>query len=290
MQKIHESIKMENRKFQEKICVSCNAKFSTKNPKKSKDGEYRCKNFNNNKHTLNFFHLNKDKKLRKTFGITYNEYKNLLKEQNNVCAICKSPEIRKRKSGVLYDLAVDHNHKTGKVRGLLCKNCNWALGQLKDNPNFLIDAHFYLSKHDNIPSWDEYFMNMAILASTRSKDPSTKVGAILVKDKFVLSTGYNGLASKLNDDIKERWERPLKYRLVIHAEMNAIIQGLRKRVDLTDATLYCTLYPCTECAKALIQSGIKEIIYLKRNNIRFEEDFKLSEKMFQECKVLVRSI
>ena len=120
-------------------------------------------------------------------------------------------------------------------------------------------------KRENYISWDEYFMGVALLAAMRSKDPSTQVGACIVdKDNRILSTGYNGFPSGCSDD-EFPWERDggfcdTKYPFVVHAELNAILNARGK--NLTGAKIYVALFPCNECAKAIIQSGIKEIIYL----------------------------
>lgn len=113
--------------------------------------------------------------------------------------------------------------------------------------------------------WDEYFMSIAILSSFRSKDTSTKVGACIVsKEHKVLSLGYNGMPIGIDDE-KISWKREAedeldtKYPYVCHAELNAI---LNTENVLKGATLYVTLFPCNECAKAVIQSGIKKVIFL----------------------------
>lgn len=116
----------------------------------------------------------------------------------------------------------------------------------------------------NYISWDEYFMSIAILSSQRSKDPSTKVGACIVsKDKKVLSLGYNGMPIGVDDNLipwgREGEELETKYPYVCHAELNAILNSER---NLQNGKIYVTLFPCNECAKAVIQAGIKEVIYL----------------------------
>ena len=118
-------------------------------------------------------------------------------------------------------------------------------------------------KRQDYISWDEYFMGIAMLAAKRSKDPNTQVGACIVSpDNIILSTGYNGLPCCCSDDVFP-WEREgaeTKYPYVVHAELNAILNA-GGRV-LRGARLYVALFPCNECAKAIIQSGIKELIYL----------------------------
>ncbi|MDR1698188.1 MAG: dCMP deaminase family protein [Erysipelotrichaceae bacterium] len=115
-----------------------------------------------------------------------------------------------------------------------------------------------------IISWDEYFMGMAFLSALRSKDPSTQVGACIVDaDNKVVSNGYNGMPRLLNE-AKLTWNKGKdldnKYLYVVHAELNAILNS-RAGTDLRGCRIYVTLFPCNECAKAIIQAGINEIIY-----------------------------
>lgn len=118
-------------------------------------------------------------------------------------------------------------------------------------------------KSNNYISWDEYFMGVALLSSYRSKDPNTKVGACIVnKHKRIVGIGYNGFPYGCSDD-EFPWERDgdfcnTKYPYVVHAEPNAILNSTS---DLHGATLYVSLFPCNECMKLIIQSGIKEIVY-----------------------------
>ncbi len=120
-------------------------------------------------------------------------------------------------------------------------------------------------KRSDYISWDEYFMGVALLAANRSKDPNTRVGACIVDGgNVILSTGYNGFPKGCSDD-EYPWAREgnaedTKYPYVVHAELNAILNARGK--NLSGAKLYVALFPCNECAKAIIQSGIKEIVYL----------------------------
>ena len=114
-------------------------------------------------------------------------------------------------------------------------------------------------------SWDEYFMGVALLSAKRSKDPSTQVGACIVNDdKRIIAIGYNGFPRGCDDD-KYPWGKGdtnylnNKYPYVVHAEANAILNSTK---DLKGSTLYVSLFPCNECAKLIIQSGIKKIIYI----------------------------
>ena len=118
-------------------------------------------------------------------------------------------------------------------------------------------------KRGDYISWDEYFMGVSLLAAKRSKDPNTQVGACIVdNNNIILSTGYNGFPYGCSDDLYP-WEREgddTKYNYVVHAELNAILNARGK--DLKGAKLYVDLFPCNECAKAIIQSGIAEVVYL----------------------------
>ena len=114
-----------------------------------------------------------------------------------------------------------------------------------------------------IINWDDYFMSVAYISSLRSKDPRTQVGACIVdKNHRIISTGYNGMPNNCPDsempwEAKEGLES--KYLYVVHAEQNAILYG---KNDLQGCTLYATLFPCNECSKSIIQSGISEVVYL----------------------------
>lgn len=114
-------------------------------------------------------------------------------------------------------------------------------------------------------TWDEYFMTLALLTAKRSKDPSTQVGACIVDDENkVVSIGYNGMPRHC-DDNELTWEKGEdlnnKYLYVCHAEFNAIL-NTRDGSHLNGCRIYVTLFPCNECAKAIIQTGIKKVIYL----------------------------
>lgn len=140
-------------------------------------------------------------------------------------------------------------------------------------------------------SWDNYFMAIAFIASLRSKDPNTKVGAVLVDgDKHIIGTGYNGFIkgideSKLPFCRDGEWLQT-KYPYVIHAEINCILNSITS--TLKDSTLYCTLFPCNECVKAIIQKGIKEIVYL--NEPKIHDIYVASKRLIDlsniECRKL----
>jgi dCMP deaminase len=118
-------------------------------------------------------------------------------------------------------------------------------------------------KRTDVISWDDYFMGMAHLSAMRSKDPSTQVGACIVTpSKKVVGLGYNGFPTGISDD-DFPWEKhedydQSKYAYVVHAELNAILNATSR---LDGCTMYVSLFPCNECAKAIIQSGIKTLVY-----------------------------
>ena len=144
-----------------------------------------------------------------------------------------------------------------------------------------------IKKTANI-SWDEYFMGMALLSSQRSKDPSTQVGACIVdKNNRIVSLGYNGFPNGISDD-EFSWERSgeskldTKYVYVCHAEENAILNARGK--DLSGCKIYVTLFPCNECAKMIIQTGIAEVVYFDNKYAHTEETIA-SKRMLDRANV-----
>jgi dCMP deaminase len=127
-------------------------------------------------------------------------------------------------------------------------------------------------------SWEEYFMTLALVASLKSKDPSTQVGAVIIDDKSrkLVSSGYNGFPRYIDDDRIPK-TRPEKYFYVVHAELNAILHAQR---ELTDCSLYATVFPCSDCMKTSVQTGIKRIVYLNElNGNDWQESRKATMKM-----------
>lgn len=146
-----------------------------------------------------------------------------------------------------------------------------------------------MKKQDYL-KWDEYFMGIALLSGERSKDPSTSVGACIVsEDNKILSVGYNGMPIGCSDD-EFPWEREggnldTKYFYVCHAEMNAILNYTG--VHMKGAKLYTTLFPCNECTKAIIQKGIKEVIYLS-DKYASTDSVVAAKRMFQSSGIKYR--
>ena len=149
-------------------------------------------------------------------------------------------------------------------------------------------------KRENYLNWDEYFMSIAKLTAGRSKDPNTQVGACIVSnDNRVLSTGYNGAPNNF-DDNEFPWARegnPLdtKYMYVCHAEANAIDNFRGYKKEFEGARIYVDLFPCNECAKKIIQNGIKEVVYLS-DKYKDSDSTKASKRLFDTCKVTYRQM
>lgn len=140
--------------------------------------------------------------------------------------------------------------------------------------------------------WNYRFLELAELIASWSKDPSTKTGAVVIgPDKEIRATGYNGLVRKVDDDIPERMERPTKYDFFEHAERNAVYNACLTGASLKGCTMYCTLTPCTDCARAIIQTGIKEVItyeYKPQNTDpknTWRDKLNYSAQMFKEAGV-----
>ncbi len=148
-----------------------------------------------------------------------------------------------------------------------------------------------MAKRGAYLSWDEYFMGMALLSAQRSKDPSTQVGACIVnKDRRVMGLGYNGFPAGCSDD-EFPWEREgcpndTKYPYVCHAELNAILNSVG---SLRNCAIYVGLFPCNECAKAIIQAGITEVIYLS-DKYADTDGVKASKRMLTSAGVTLRQL
>lgn len=151
-----------------------------------------------------------------------------------------------------------------------------------------------MTKRLNYLTWDEYFIALAKLTAMRSKDPSTQVGACIVSaDNRILSVGYNGAPNGFDDD-NFPWNRQgenleTKYPYVCHAEMNAVLNYRGTRKDFENARIYVDLFPCNECAKIIIQSGIKEVVYLS-NKYKDSENNIASRRLFDSCGIEYRQI
>ncbi len=140
-------------------------------------------------------------------------------------------------------------------------------------------------------NWDEYFISVAVLSGYRSKDPNTRVGACIVNErKRIVAVGYNGFPYGCDDNVYS-WEREgefldTKYPYVVHAEANAILNAT---TQLFNCTLYVNLFPCNECAKLIIQSGIKEIVYVSDKYAHLDTTIA-AKKMLDSAGVSCRKI
>lgn len=146
-------------------------------------------------------------------------------------------------------------------------------------------------KREDVLTWDEYFMGLAHLSAKRSKDPSTQVGAVIVSnDHRVVGIGYNGFPNGCSDD-EFPWDREgefaqTKYPFVVHAELNAI---LNSNSDLRGCSIYVSLFPCNECAKAIIQSGISRIVY-ESDKYADTDGTKASKRMLKAAGVKLEQL
>jgi dCMP deaminase len=149
-----------------------------------------------------------------------------------------------------------------------------------------------MKKRTDYISWDEYFMGVALLSAKRSKDPSTQVGACIVNEKNkIVGAGYNGLPMGCDDDVFP-WTKhgdflETKYPYVCHAELNAILNNIG--MDLQGCRIYTALFPCNECSKAIIQSGITEVIYLS-DKYSGNDMFIASKRMLDTAGVQYRKV
>lgn len=143
-----------------------------------------------------------------------------------------------------------------------------------------------MPKRLNTLTWDEYFMGLAHLSARRSKDPNTQVGACIVDENHrVVSVGYNGFPYGCSDDVFP-WEREgsvleTKYAYVVHAELNAILNSPR---PVAGCTLYVSLFPCNECAKAIIQAGIRKVVY-ESDKYGTTESTRASKRMLKAANI-----
>ena len=134
------------------------------------------------------------------------------------------------------------------------------------------DEYLFKLRNKERPTWDQTFIDIAKVISRRSKDPHTKVGAVLVKNNCIIGTGYNG--DPRNFRYEFNWNTPEKYDYVIHAEMNAIANACYNGCQIKDSEIYLTLSPCNHCILQLIQFGVKKVYYLKEYR-----DFELTKKI-----------
>jgi dCMP deaminase len=141
-------------------------------------------------------------------------------------------------------------------------------------------------------SWNAFFMKHVYLVASKSKDPRTKIGAVLVKDGIIISEGYNGFARGVKDYEERYINRKLKLKFVVHAECNAILNAVRHGINTSNSICYTQTYPCCDCSKTLIQAGIQEIVIHKpwKMSPTWEESSKIGREMFFEAGISIKTI
>lgn len=147
-----------------------------------------------------------------------------------------------------------------------------------------------------VPNWDEYYLEVCRVVALRSKDPNTQIGCVIVGPAHeIRSTGYNSLPRGIRDDVPERLERPTKYLWMEHAERNAIYNAARAGTATESCTLYVEIMPCMDCARAIVQAGISQVVISQQRMSQYtseyyDEHFRKVEELFGEAKVAVRRV
>jgi|TARA_R100001163_G_scaffold45955_1_gene34541 dCMP deaminase len=133
--------------------------------------------------------------------------------------------------------------------------------------------------------WDIRFMRMAHEVASWSKDPSTKVGCVLVKDRKIISMGYNGFPRLIEDDLNRLIDREVKYEMTVHAEQNAVITAALHGISTAGSTAYVTFSPCSRCAAVLINAGISTVVVSAADDIpsRWLKNFQLAAELLNEA-------
>jgi len=147
-----------------------------------------------------------------------------------------------------------------------------------------------------VPTWDEYYLRICRMVSARSKDPNTQIGCVIVGPAHeIRSTGYNSLPRGIRDDVTERFERPAKYLWMEHAERNAICNAARAGTATEGCTIYVEIMPCMDCARAIVQAGIVEVVVSAArmadySSEYYDQHFGIVEVLFREANVRVRRV
>ena len=158
-----------------------------------------------------------------------------------------------------------------------------------------------MNSHDstlkrNVPGWDEYYLNICRNVAARSKDPNTQIGCVIIGPAHeIRSTGYNSFPRGIRDDVPERLERPTKYLWMEHAERNAIYNAARAGTSTEGCTIYVEIMPCMDCARAIVQAGIRQVVISwKRmrqySSDYYDEHFRLVEVLFREACITTRRV
>ncbi len=148
----------------------------------------------------------------------------------------------------------------------------------------------------DIPGWDEYYLEICRVVASRSKDPHTQVGCVVVGPAHeIRTTGYNSFPRGIRDTVPERLERPTKYLWIEHAERNAICNAARCGTALEHCTIYVEIMPCMDCGRAIVQAGIREVVVSSKRMEQYSSDyydqhFRMVEALFQEAGIVVRRV
>jgi len=148
----------------------------------------------------------------------------------------------------------------------------------------------------HVPGWDEYYLNICTTVASRSKAPTTQVGCVIAGPAHeIRSTGYNSLPRGIRDDVPERFVRPTKYLWMEHAERNAIYNAARCGTPLEGCTIYIALMPCMDCARAIVQAGIRQVVVSgdrmsQYSSEYYDEHFRMVDELFQEAGIGVRRV
>src|SRR3984885_13669036 len=147
-----------------------------------------------------------------------------------------------------------------------------------------------------IPAWDQYYLEICKVVALRSKDPNTQIGCVIVGPNHeIRSTGYNSFPRGIRDDVPERLVRPTKYLWIEHAERNAICNAARAGTATESCTIFVEIMPCMDCARAIVQAGITEVVISKERMEQYSSDyydqqFGISEVLFREAGIPVRRV
>jgi dCMP deaminase len=147
-----------------------------------------------------------------------------------------------------------------------------------------------------VPSWDEYYLRICQVVGARSKDPNTQLGCVIVGPAHeIRSTGYNSFPRGIRDDVPERLERPAKYLWMEHAERNAICNAARAGTATEACTIYVEIMPCMDCARAIVQAGITQVVVSDERMAQYSSDyydlhFSMVEVLFSEAGVKMRRV
>ena len=147
-----------------------------------------------------------------------------------------------------------------------------------------------------IPSWDAYYLKLCREVAARSKDPNTQIGCLIVGPAHeIRSTGYNSFPRGIRDDVPERRTRPTKYLWMEHAERNAIYNAARAGASMEGCTIYVDIMPCMDCARGIVQAGIREVVISKErmtqySSAQYDEHFGNVEVLFGEAGVSIRQV